>query len=247
MRLLPTIDFPEDLKRLPRADLVQLCAEIREFLIESVSSTGGHLSSNLGVVELTVALHSHLRHRSREGPASRSTSRTRPTSTRSSRGAGDRFDDAAQDRRGSVASRASIRVRRTTCSTCRTPAPRSRARSGTCLRPQARRGATRSRTIALVGRRGHRRRAWRSRASTMRAPSLDRRPARHPERQPDVDQPSPMGALVRYFDKLRASHRWVETASREMLQGAGGMIPLVGHAGFAKWIPIASRRRSSTT
>jgi 1-deoxy-D-xylulose-5-phosphate synthase len=57
MRILPTIDFPEDLKRLPRADLEELCEEIREFLIDSVTATGGHLSSNLGVVELTVALH----------------------------------------------------------------------------------------------------------------------------------------------------------------------------------------------
>ena len=57
MNILPTINYPEDLKRLPRADLETLCAEIREFLVESVQRTGGHLSSNLGVVELTVALH----------------------------------------------------------------------------------------------------------------------------------------------------------------------------------------------
>jgi len=57
MKFLPTVDYPEDLKRLPRADLEELCREIREFLIESVTATGGHLSSNLGVVELTVALH----------------------------------------------------------------------------------------------------------------------------------------------------------------------------------------------
>jgi len=57
VRILPTIDFPEDLKRLPRADLDELCREIRDFLIESVTATGGHLSSNLGIVELTVALH----------------------------------------------------------------------------------------------------------------------------------------------------------------------------------------------
>ncbi len=45
------------LKELPAKQLPQLCAEIREFLIEHVSKTGGHLSSNLGTVELTVALH----------------------------------------------------------------------------------------------------------------------------------------------------------------------------------------------
>jgi len=57
MKLLPTIQYPEDLKRLPRADLERLCGEIRDFLVDSVTRSGGHLSSNLGVVELTVALH----------------------------------------------------------------------------------------------------------------------------------------------------------------------------------------------
>jgi 1-deoxy-D-xylulose-5-phosphate synthase len=57
MQLLPTIEYPEDLKRLPRAELDRLCDEMRDFLIESVGTTGGHLSSNLGVVELSVALH----------------------------------------------------------------------------------------------------------------------------------------------------------------------------------------------
>jgi len=57
MNILPTIQYPEDLKRLPRADLENLCAEIRDFLVESVTRSGGHLSSNLGVVELTIALH----------------------------------------------------------------------------------------------------------------------------------------------------------------------------------------------
>ena len=45
------------LKGAAERQLPQLCAEIREFLIEHVSKTGGHLSSNLGTVELTVALH----------------------------------------------------------------------------------------------------------------------------------------------------------------------------------------------
>ncbi len=55
--LLDTIIQPSDLKKINRAQLPTLCAEIRAFLVESVSKTGGHLSSNLGVVELTVALH----------------------------------------------------------------------------------------------------------------------------------------------------------------------------------------------
>ena len=55
--LLDTISSPQDLKNLPVNQLPALCEEIRSFLIESVSKTGGHLSSNLGVIELTVALH----------------------------------------------------------------------------------------------------------------------------------------------------------------------------------------------
>lgn len=55
--LLERIQAPGDVKLLAEKDLPNLCEEIRQFLIQSVSSTGGHLSSNLGVVELTVALH----------------------------------------------------------------------------------------------------------------------------------------------------------------------------------------------
>lgn len=55
--LLDRIVSPVELKALPSDDLVALCDEIRNFLIEHVSQSGGHLASNLGVVELTVALH----------------------------------------------------------------------------------------------------------------------------------------------------------------------------------------------
>jgi 1-deoxy-D-xylulose-5-phosphate synthase len=55
--LLNQINSPADLHRLEDAELIQLAAELREFLIESVSSTGGHLSAGLGTVELTIALH----------------------------------------------------------------------------------------------------------------------------------------------------------------------------------------------
>lgn len=54
---LEKINSPEDLKKLELKKLDKLCEEIRGFLINSVSHTGGHLASNLGVVELTVALH----------------------------------------------------------------------------------------------------------------------------------------------------------------------------------------------
>ena len=55
--LLDQIHSPADLKKLDEEQLVPLCEEIRAFLLESVSQTGGHLSSNLGAIELTVALH----------------------------------------------------------------------------------------------------------------------------------------------------------------------------------------------
>ena len=55
--LLETIDSPADLRKLSRRDLGTLATELRAFLLESVSKTGGHLSSNLGTVELTIALH----------------------------------------------------------------------------------------------------------------------------------------------------------------------------------------------
>ena len=55
--LLEQINRPEDLKRLTLTELEQLAGEIRQFLIEKLSVTGGHLAPNLGVVELTIALH----------------------------------------------------------------------------------------------------------------------------------------------------------------------------------------------
>ncbi len=55
--LLKTVDAPADLRKLDRRGLQQLADELRAFVLESVSQTGGHLSSNLGTVELTIALH----------------------------------------------------------------------------------------------------------------------------------------------------------------------------------------------
>jgi 1-deoxy-D-xylulose-5-phosphate synthase len=55
--LLETINDPADLRKLPRAQLRLVADELRAFLLDSVSRTGGHLSSNLGTVELTIALH----------------------------------------------------------------------------------------------------------------------------------------------------------------------------------------------
>lgn len=57
MTLLETINDPADLRRLPRTQLRELADELRAYVLDSVSRTGGHLSSNLGTVELTVALH----------------------------------------------------------------------------------------------------------------------------------------------------------------------------------------------
>src|SRR5215475_14578025 len=55
--LLYAIDSPADLRRLPAAQLLALAAELREFLIQSVSTRGGHFAAGLGTVELTIALH----------------------------------------------------------------------------------------------------------------------------------------------------------------------------------------------
>lgn len=57
IRLLDKVTGPADLRSLSSSELVRLAAEIREFLVASVTATGGHLGSNLGMVELTIALH----------------------------------------------------------------------------------------------------------------------------------------------------------------------------------------------
>jgi len=57
MAILETIESPADLRRLDQAQLAQLAEEVRAFLVEQTSRSGGHLSPNLGVVELTFALH----------------------------------------------------------------------------------------------------------------------------------------------------------------------------------------------
>lgn len=56
-RLLENINCPEDVKKIDGKDIPKLCEEIREFLIDKVEKQGGHLASNLGVTELTVAIH----------------------------------------------------------------------------------------------------------------------------------------------------------------------------------------------
>jgi 1-deoxy-D-xylulose-5-phosphate synthase len=55
--LLKSINYPRELRQLEKSQLPRLAGELRQFLVDSVSQTGGHLSSNLGTVELTIALH----------------------------------------------------------------------------------------------------------------------------------------------------------------------------------------------
>ena len=57
MGVLDRIDSPADLRSLSDDEMVELAAEIRAFLIEKVAASGGHIGPNLGVVELTLALH----------------------------------------------------------------------------------------------------------------------------------------------------------------------------------------------
>ena len=57
MALLDQINEPNDIKKIPQEAYGDLADEIREFLVRKISVSGGHLASNLGVVELTMALH----------------------------------------------------------------------------------------------------------------------------------------------------------------------------------------------
>ncbi len=57
MDILDKINLPTDIRKLDKHELATLCHELRQFMIQSVSKTGGHMASNLGVVEVTVALH----------------------------------------------------------------------------------------------------------------------------------------------------------------------------------------------
>jgi len=57
MTVLERINDPSDMRALNKDELLQLCREIREYTVEMVQRTGGHISSSLGTVELTVALH----------------------------------------------------------------------------------------------------------------------------------------------------------------------------------------------
>jgi 1-deoxy-D-xylulose-5-phosphate synthase len=56
-KYLPTIDSPADLRALPQHALTDVCAEVREFLVDTITQVGGHFGAGLGTVELTVALH----------------------------------------------------------------------------------------------------------------------------------------------------------------------------------------------
>src|SRR6056297_1641820 len=56
-RVLDSVNFPSDMKNLSDADLETLCSDVRDYMINSIAKTGGHLGAGLGVVELSVALH----------------------------------------------------------------------------------------------------------------------------------------------------------------------------------------------
>ncbi|MCK5700363.1 MAG: 1-deoxy-D-xylulose-5-phosphate synthase, partial [Cyclobacteriaceae bacterium] len=56
-KILAKIESPEDVKKLDQAQLVELCTDLRQFIVDNVSVYGGHFGASLGVVELTVALH----------------------------------------------------------------------------------------------------------------------------------------------------------------------------------------------
>ena len=56
-KVLDKIEYPSDIKKLDDRELITLSKELREFLIDTVSKTGGHLAAGLGTIELTIALH----------------------------------------------------------------------------------------------------------------------------------------------------------------------------------------------
>ena len=56
-KLLSKINYTDDLRKLDKSELIRICEELREYLIQTVSKCGGHFGASLGAVELTVALH----------------------------------------------------------------------------------------------------------------------------------------------------------------------------------------------
>ncbi len=228
MRILPTIDYPEDLKRLPRADLDLLCREIREFLIESVTATGGHLSSNLGVVELTAALHYVFD----IGPEK------------------DRlvFDVSHQAyvHKMLTGRRSRFATLRKTDGLCGFTSQYESgydlfhvSHAGTAVstalgyrRGRDHAGKNVGRTIALVGDAGI--------AAGMAFEALNHAGAMPGEdllvvlNDNQMSIAKSVGALVRYFDKVRATERWVET--KHEIQRALEVIPVVGTP-LANWLP----------
>ena len=62
LNILNKVNSSNDIKSLSAEELPELCEELRKFIIQNVSKTGGHLASNLGTIELTVALHLSLIH-----------------------------------------------------------------------------------------------------------------------------------------------------------------------------------------
>jgi len=228
MKILPTIDYPEDLKRLPRADLDALCAEIREFLVESVQKTGGHLSSNLGVVELTVALHYVFdlgpdRDRIAFDVSHQAYVHKMLTGRR------DRFDSLRQTD-GLCGFTSQYESDYDLFHVSHAGTAVSSALGYRLGRKHA--GEDPHRTIALVGDAAI--------GAGMAFEGLNHAGTLVDEdllvvlndNQMSIAQS--MGALVRYFDKLRASERWVGT--KEEMHKALEAIPLVGQP-IAKWIP----------
>ncbi|MEM8883609.1 MAG: 1-deoxy-D-xylulose-5-phosphate synthase [Planctomycetota bacterium] len=228
MRLLPTINYPEDLKRLPRADLEMLCQEIRDFLVESVTATGGHLSSNLGVVELTVALHyifdvAKDRDRLVFDVSHQAYVHKLLTGRR------DRFDTMRMTD-GLCGFTSHYESDYDLFHVSHAGTAVSSALGYRLGRKHA--GEDPGRTIALVG--------DASIGAGMAFEGLNHAGTLVDEdllvvlNDNQMSIAKSMGALVRYFDKLRASETWVST--RDEMAKALEAVPLVGQP-IAKWIP----------
>ena len=130
--LLETIGDPADLRGLDRRQLGQLATELREFIVDSVSATGGHLSSNLGTVELTIALHYVF-----QTPADRLIWDVGHQTYGHKILTGRREGMKRLRQKGGIAGFHAARKARTTRSARRIPRPRSRPRSAWRWRPGA--------------------------------------------------------------------------------------------------------------
>ena len=220
--LLSTVDLPADLRRLSPEELPSLAMELRGFLVDSVSQTGGHLAAGLGVVELTIALHYVFDTPRRPAGLGRGPSGLSPQDPH--RAGASAWRPCAR-RAASPAFPSAARAN-TTPSASATPAPPS-APPWAWRWPPGQRGERRH-VVAIIG--DGALGAGMAFEALNHAGSTGHRPDGHPQRQRDVHlaaggghQQSPGAAAVR-----QALHHACARAARRALQGMPQLRQLVG-------------------